>query len=136
MGSRALIAGTTVHGDEHRYQDRRGYGNRYIGVELAGLEVEKPHRSEHEYRRKRRREYRRPYAAHAGKRGFHTAQTLAALAHDALEHDDAVVQSHADGKGDAGKRNDVDRSPCKQQPEERGNGADRNADDANQRGAE
>ena len=48
------------------------------------------------------------------------------------EHDNGVVDGHADGEGDAGERNDVDGAVENEEAEEGGDGADGNAHHADE----
>ena len=53
---------------------------------------------------------------------------------DVFQHHDAVVQRHADGKGDPGQRDHIDGAPADEQAQEGREGADGNAQGADEGG--
>nr|WP_233198666.1 MULTISPECIES: hypothetical protein [Luteimonas] len=121
------------HRDQHRGEDRGRDRDRDVGVQLAGLLLDQQDRREHQDRGQRRRQHRLPHALHAFDRRLEAFQPAPPRLVDALQHDDGVVDGHADRKRDAGHRDHVERAPGQQQADERGDRADRNRDDAGQR---
>ena len=66
---------------------------------------------------------------HTGEGRGKSRESPAALEGDALQHDNRVVEGHADGEGNAGERDDINRAPGNYQSDECGDGANRDTDD-------
>ncbi len=89
--------------DEHGHQNGGGDRHRYVGVELPGFLLDEDDGDEHEHRGQRRGEHGGPDFTHAVERRLDTPFTQQHVPVDVLQHDDAVVQGHADGEGDPGQ---------------------------------
>ena len=120
--------------DQQRHQYGGGDGNRDIGIQLPGFLLDEDDGEEYEHRGQRGCQQGRPYLGHAIDGG---APALLAGSHvpvNVLQHHDAVIQGHADGKGNPGQGDHIDGAPADQQAEKRGQGADGYADSADKGG--
>ena len=122
--------------DDQREQQRERDRQRLVPEQLAGDAGDEHHREEHRDGGQRRGGDGRATSRGAEPRGLDGGRRpCSCVAHDALEHDDRVVDQHADRERDAAQRHDVERQVERVHQHERAEHRDRDRDAGDQGGA-